>query len=212
MCENGNPNMENQIHEFGSFRISSLTRKLLRDGVEISLTGREFDTLWALIQHPGVPLTQSALSEEVWKGANVTENNLRRQISSLRRKLGPDSEGNDYILTIPNKGYQFVADVVRVEEEVRGRSIQSEVNPAAAQENGQAVPDSSARSTEPPRSGTRLFRSLRWLAPATAVVVAACGGLGAPAQRDSGDGPPPDHSGRPAEVRGPLHRREPDLL
>src|ERR1017187_722046 len=104
--------MQSQIYEFGSFRISAVTRALQRDGVEIPLTGREFDTLWALVQRPGVPLSWTVFSLEVWKDANVTENNLRKQISSLRRKLGPDSNGNDYILTIPNQGYQLGASGV----------------------------------------------------------------------------------------------------
>jgi DNA-binding winged helix-turn-helix (wHTH) protein len=101
--------MQNQIYEFGSFRISAVTRTLQRNGVEIPLTGREFDTLRALVQRPGVPLSWSVLSQEIWKDANVTENNLRKHVSSLRRKLGRDPEGNDYILTVPNQGYQFTA-------------------------------------------------------------------------------------------------------
>ncbi len=121
--------MENQIYEFGGFRISALTRTLWRDSVEIPLTGREFDTLWALVQHPGVPLSWRVLGAEVWKDANVTENNLRQQISSLRRKLGHDSNGKDYILTIANQGYQLASNVVLVAEVRPDASRTSEPGP-----------------------------------------------------------------------------------
>jgi DNA-binding winged helix-turn-helix (wHTH) protein len=108
--------MENQIHEFGSFRISAFTRTLWRDGVEISLTGREFETLWALVQRPGIPVRQEILIKEVWGNTTVTDSNLRHQVSALRRKLGKDANGKEYILSIPNEGYQLAAEVISEDE------------------------------------------------------------------------------------------------
>jgi DNA-binding winged helix-turn-helix (wHTH) protein len=166
ICENGNPHMESQIYQFGSFCISALSRSLWRDGVEISLTGREFDTLWALVRHPGLPLSRSALSEEVWKDANVTDNNLRQQISSLRRKLGHDSDGVDYILTIPNQGYQLAAKVAPVAQDAPHSPPLSEPGPAFAPEKSD--PKSPGPIRVPPR--TRL-RTVALLAVGAAVAV-----------------------------------------
>jgi Tol biopolymer transport system component/DNA-binding winged helix-turn-helix (wHTH) protein len=123
--------MENQMFEFGGFRISAVTRTLKRDGVEIPLTGREFDTLWCFVRHPGVPLSWGALSQEVWKDANVSENNLRKQISSLRRKLGCGPDGNEFIRTISNQGYQLATKVVPIVEEEHDASPHPESGPPA---------------------------------------------------------------------------------
>jgi Tol biopolymer transport system component/DNA-binding winged helix-turn-helix (wHTH) protein len=173
--------MENQIYEFGSFRISAVTRTLQLDGIEIPLTGREFDTLWALVRHPGGPLSRRALSEEVWKDANVTENNLRQQISSLRRKLGHDSDGNDYIVTIPNQGYQLAAEVVPGAEELRDSPAVSEPGPAAARENRWAesdpAPSGNARPGPIQVPARPRFRTVALLALGTAVTAVVGGGL-----------------------------------
>src|ERR1017187_3869212 len=123
----GKPKMENQIYEFGSFRISAFTRTLWRDDVEIPLTGREFDTLWALVQRTGRPVLQDILIKEVWGNTTVTDSNLRHQVSALRRKLGKDVNGKDYILNIPNSGYQLAAEVICKNEPESSDSTAQEI-------------------------------------------------------------------------------------
>ncbi len=108
--------MFRQAYEFDDFRISSVRRLVWRAGEQIHLSGREFDTLLALIQQAGTPIRGDVLTKEVWQDEADHAGNLRRQVSVLRRKLGKDANGNDYIRTIPNYGYQFASSVVCREE------------------------------------------------------------------------------------------------
>ena len=108
--------MQRQFCEFGDFRLDPRQRVLLRRGALVHLTGKEFDTLWALARQAGTPVEKEALLKEVWGETTVGEENLRQHVRALRKKLGKDPQGEDYIRTIPNRGY-FLATVVLSREE-----------------------------------------------------------------------------------------------
>ena len=98
--------------EFGDFRIDPRKRTLVRIGGEtIALTPKHFDTLHYLVEHAGEVLEKDSLMSAIWPGVIVEENNLSQAISQLRRMLGDDGAEHRYILTVPRRGYRFVADV-----------------------------------------------------------------------------------------------------
>src|ERR1017187_7987980 len=103
--------MLKQSFEFGAYRIDSVTRTLWRGSALVALTGKEFDTLWALAQHAGIPIAKDRLLIDIWPDTHVSEGNLRQHVQALRKKLGKDATGQDYIRTIPN-GYLLAAEVV----------------------------------------------------------------------------------------------------
>ena len=45
--------------------------------------------------------------ERVWPGQTVEEGNLTVQIAALRKAMGTDAEGRDWILTVPREGYRL---------------------------------------------------------------------------------------------------------
>jgi TolB-like protein/DNA-binding winged helix-turn-helix (wHTH) protein/Flp pilus assembly protein TadD len=90
---------------FGRWRLSPGRRRLLADGVPITLGGRAFDVLLALVEARGEIVTKEALMRRVWPGAIVEENNLQVQISTLRKTLGRDADL--LITTVPRRGYCF---------------------------------------------------------------------------------------------------------
>jgi tetratricopeptide (TPR) repeat protein len=47
----------------------------------------------------------------LWPDTVVEENNLRQQISMLRKTLGEKVSEHRYVVTVPGRGYRFVADV-----------------------------------------------------------------------------------------------------
>ena len=53
----------------------------------------------------------------MWPNVVVEENNLNQVISALRRALGDGSGGRRFIVTVPGRGYQFVAPVRQVRDE-----------------------------------------------------------------------------------------------
>ena len=99
------------IYEFGDFRVDSGRRILFHAHNQIPLTPKVFDTLVLLVENHGQVLDKKALMNAIWPGTTVEENNLNQSISSLRRALGGDRNDHRYIVTVPGRGYQFVASV-----------------------------------------------------------------------------------------------------
>ena len=100
------------VFEFGDFRIDPRRRSLARCGGEvIALTPKQFDTLLYLVENADEVLDKDRIMDAVWPRMVVEENNLNQAISQLRRILGDDGAENRYILTVPRRGYRFVAEV-----------------------------------------------------------------------------------------------------
>jgi DNA-binding winged helix-turn-helix (wHTH) protein len=101
------------VHEFGLFRLDSAERLLLRDGQPVSLTPKAFDLLVYLVDHAGRLVTKQALMSELWPNSFVEESNLTFTVSALRKALGDGQDGEQFIQTVPTRGYRFVAPVTR---------------------------------------------------------------------------------------------------
>ena len=92
---------------FGNYVLDVDERRLLRDGDEIRLRGKLFDTLCVLVENAGKLVRKDAFMESVWPDSVVENNNLDYCISQLRKLLHPAK----YIETVPRHGYRFVAEV-----------------------------------------------------------------------------------------------------
>ena len=103
-------------YEFGDFRVDVARRLLLlkASGRTLPLSSRAFDILLFLLEHPGELLDKSTLMAAVWPKVVVDENNLNQHISGLRRVLGDSPEAHRFIVTVPGRGYRFVAAVHQV--------------------------------------------------------------------------------------------------
>jgi TolB-like protein/DNA-binding winged helix-turn-helix (wHTH) protein/Flp pilus assembly protein TadD len=102
-----------QAFEFGDFRLEN-HRLRRRDGTQIPLTPRVFDTLRFLVEHNDTVLDKERVMEAVWPDAIVEENNLAQTISKLRQVLGEKPGEHQFIVTVPGRGYRFVAKVKSV--------------------------------------------------------------------------------------------------
>ena len=118
-----------RFFEFDNFLLDSQQRLLFRDGEPLDLTPKVFDVLLELVQSGGRIVEKKELMEKIWPDSFVEESNLTQQVSTLRKKLGQDAAQQRYILTVPGRGYRFVAPlkswdddaVVTVQERVRSR-------------------------------------------------------------------------------------------
>jgi eukaryotic-like serine/threonine-protein kinase len=99
------------IYQFGKLRIDTLARTLRRDEELVALNRRAFDVLLYFVQNPGRVLTRDELLKNVWPDTNVDENSLAQSISALRRALEEKPGDNNYVVTLPGRGYQFVSQV-----------------------------------------------------------------------------------------------------
>ena len=103
-----------QIYEFGSFRLDTVKRLLWREDDVVPITSKAFDTLLALVERRGDVLDKEELLNRVWPDTIVEEKNLTINISNLRKALGESPQDHHYIVTVPGRGYRFVADVREV--------------------------------------------------------------------------------------------------
>ena len=103
------------FYAFDSFVVDAGKSVLSREGQSVPLTPKAFEILLVLVRNPGRVLKKEELLEEVWPDAFVDENNLPRNISSLRKALGEGPAEHKYIVTLPGQGYRFVAEVRQLE-------------------------------------------------------------------------------------------------
>lgn len=146
------------LYEFGPFRLDPEKPCLWRDGEPVSLTPKAVETLLVLVQQNGKLVAREDLMNAIWPDTFVEDGNLNFNVSMLRKALGTDEAGEQYIQTVPRHGYRFSAVVREVTEEVpalivekhtRARVVIEERNlPAAAQlggERAQLLPAAPAR-------------------------------------------------------------------
>jgi DNA-binding winged helix-turn-helix (wHTH) protein/tetratricopeptide (TPR) repeat protein len=147
------------LYEFGKFRCDPQEHLLLSEGRPVALSPKAFEILLALIQSKGRLLTKDALMHQVWPDSFVEEGNLTVNISALRRALGENSGEQQYIETVPRRGYRFVAPVTERHED------EGKTDPALDTEP--TKPASGVVSTRPP-----LARGLWWTAGGLLLIAA----------------------------------------
>ena len=100
----------NRSYAFGPYVLDPARRTLLRGETQVALTARAFDVLLALVERAGSTVDKDVLLQQVWPDAIVEEANLSQQIFTIRRQLCQSAE-EPYIVTVPRRGYRFVAAV-----------------------------------------------------------------------------------------------------
>src|SRR5882762_6461157 len=105
--------MDGYTFSFGPFRLLATQRLLLEGDKPVRLGSRAFDILAALIEQAGEVVGKEQLIARAWPQTFVEDANLKIQMSALRRALGDGQGGNRYVITVPGRGYNFVAPVRR---------------------------------------------------------------------------------------------------
>lgn len=102
---------ELKVYRFADCELHMDSRTLLRDGVEVPLTPKEFNLLALFARQPGRALTRSEILQSVWDDdLLVTTRSVDRFINTLRKKIEPDPKRATLIKTIRNIGYRFESD------------------------------------------------------------------------------------------------------
>ena len=96
---------------FGRCVVDTQRRLLWRDAFPVPLTAKTFDVLAFLLDHPHRVITKEEFFQRLWPGTVVLEASLVRQISLLRKALDQRLDSHEYIVTIPGRGYEFVATI-----------------------------------------------------------------------------------------------------
>ena len=127
---------ESRFYRFGAHELDGQRRLLSTPEGAVAITGRVFDLLLYLVENAERVVPKAELMSAVWKDVVVEENNLTQTISSLRKALGDTPEEPRFIVTVPGRGYRFIALL----------------NPAAAE-----VPAPPPPPSRPPRKDARLM-------------------------------------------------------
>lgn len=92
----------------GALSIDLKLRRVSRDGIEIPLTPKEFDILCFLARNRGEVFTKEQIYQAVWENDYLLDDsNIMAFIRKLRKKIEPNPDSPEYILTIWGIGYKF---------------------------------------------------------------------------------------------------------
>ncbi len=121
-----------RCYRFEGFALDTLRRELRdSDGALVPLTAKAFDVLCTLIERREAVVGKEALLAAVWPGRVVEENNLTQAIAALRRAFGVNAHDRRFLLTVPGRGYRFVATLT---EDAEASSIAPAPAPTVAPE------------------------------------------------------------------------------
>ncbi len=106
-----NPQLDETAEQplsYPSMVIDPQTRLVTIDGEEITLTAKEFDTLWLLAQHPRQVFTRNHVLERVWGISDyIDPSTVTVHIRRLREKIEPVPSNPQHLLTVWGVGYKF---------------------------------------------------------------------------------------------------------
>lgn len=106
--EQGEHDAFGAVIQCGRLVISEKSRKVERDGAEITLTPKEFDILLFLARNRGQVFTKEQIYQAVWeRDYLMDDSNIMAFIRKLRKKIEPNPDAPEYILTIWGIGYKM---------------------------------------------------------------------------------------------------------
>ena len=104
----GSSQKNNDIIEIRGIRIDKTARRVIVDGTEKAFTGKEFDLLTFLAEHPNHVYTKEELFREIWDMDSIGDiATVTVHIKKIREKIEYDSAKPQYIETIWGVGYRF---------------------------------------------------------------------------------------------------------
>ena len=108
-ASNSPPQLNGSLISFGSVIVDLQKKEVLRDGLPITLTAKEFELLRYFVSHPEESISRHALLKDVW-GYQAMPNTrtVDFHVAQLRQKLEANPRTPRHILTAHRSGYRFV--------------------------------------------------------------------------------------------------------
>jgi DNA-binding winged helix-turn-helix (wHTH) protein len=117
---------------FGPFRLDLTAGRLWRGAQEIGLRARTRAVLCYLVAHAGRVIAREEWMQHVWTGAHLSKTVLRVCVWELRQALGDQATNPQYIETVGQQGYRFVAPTRDWQEAVPAGGVDSAGAPLLA--------------------------------------------------------------------------------
>ena len=106
---------------FEDFELEPGAYRLRQNDVVVRLERIPFELLCLLVERGGEMVTREEILDRVWgKGVFVDgENSINTAVRKIRRALKDDADSPRFVVTIPAKGYRFIAPVAPSNGEVK---------------------------------------------------------------------------------------------
>jgi two-component system alkaline phosphatase synthesis response regulator PhoP len=96
------------MYEFGDVRVDVRGTEVIRDGVPVDLSAREFQLLRFFLENAGQTLSREDLLTRVWGyHASTFTRTVDVHVAGLRQKLEVDPRQPQFFLTVKGFGYKF---------------------------------------------------------------------------------------------------------
>src|SRR6202047_1426425 len=105
--------MPAEAWRFEDLELDSSAYNLHRNGEVVRLERIPFELLCLLVERRGELVTREEILEKVWgKGVFVdSESSINTAIRKIRRALDDNADAPRFLVTIPARGYRFVASI-----------------------------------------------------------------------------------------------------
>jgi class 3 adenylate cyclase/tetratricopeptide (TPR) repeat protein len=125
---------------FADFELDRGAYQLRRAGRPVHLERIPLDLLFLLAERRGQLVSRDEIVERIWgKGIFLdSDTSINVAVRKIRKALGDDAEAPRFVVTVPAKGYRFVADVPE--------ESQAAVNPPSSTQLAPAAPKKSEQS------------------------------------------------------------------
>jgi len=99
------------VYTFGPYQFDAKDLLIKKNGSYIPVTRKAAETLLVLIESAGHIVDKETLLQRVWPDTFVEESTLAQNILTLRKALGKQATGEEFIGTVSRRGYRFAAPV-----------------------------------------------------------------------------------------------------
>ena len=97
-----------EVFRFGDAALDFTRCELRRGGKVVELSALEFKLLTAFVKRSGRLLTRTQLLDEVWgRDTHVTDRVVDNQVTNLRKKIEPNPDRPQYLVSLRGMGYRF---------------------------------------------------------------------------------------------------------
>jgi two-component system, OmpR family, alkaline phosphatase synthesis response regulator PhoP len=96
------------LHRLGDIEIDVLSHRVIKNGIELSLTRKEFEILELFLTRPGEVITRDEFLNKLWgEDVYVTHRVIDTHMASLRKKLEDDPNNPKHVLSVRGVGYRL---------------------------------------------------------------------------------------------------------
>jgi DNA-binding winged helix-turn-helix (wHTH) protein/pimeloyl-ACP methyl ester carboxylesterase len=112
-------------YRFGACTLCPDSHTLAVKGAPVHVEPQVFDILLLLVRNADRLVSHDQLMSEVWGGRIVSDATVSARISAARAAIGDDGRRQDWIRTVPRRGFRFVGAVERIGQETSVTEAQS---------------------------------------------------------------------------------------